>query len=81
MQLQVNVPDIATIIVTGPVGCGKSALLGEVEKVLKEKFGATVILSQPLRREAMLRGGDLGAPIKDWEADTVRKTMWVLHEA
>jgi ABC-type cobalamin/Fe3+-siderophores transport system ATPase subunit len=81
MQMQVTVPDVATVVVTGPVGCGKSAVMGRLQQVLRDEFGATVVLSEPLRREANGRGGDLGAPLADWERKAVTKTTWVLHES
>lgn len=81
MQLQVNVPDVATIVVTGPVGCGKSAVMGRLQQVLRDEFGATVVLSEPLRHEANARGGNLGDTPPDWEHKTASRTTWVLHEA
>lgn len=78
MMIQVNVPSVATVVVRGDVGCGKSAVMGRLMRVLQEEFGATVVLSEALRNEQ--RGGNLDRP-QDWERDVVKNTVWVLHEA
>jgi ABC-type polar amino acid transport system ATPase subunit len=76
MKIEVNVPNVATIAVTGPVGCGKSAVMRTLKKVLIEQFGATVLLNDELRREE----NSMPEEIAKHEADAVRKTVWLLAE-
>lgn len=70
MRFEFNVPDVAHVIVVGPVGCGKSLLLARIREVIRE-FGATVAPSS-------VEVPTQTAP--DWERRLVRDTTWVLRE-
>jgi energy-coupling factor transporter ATP-binding protein EcfA2 len=76
-KIQIEVPDVAHVIVTGPTQCGKSLVLARIERVLREEFG-TVTVSRDLQQERNIGSPDTPA---DWELKMAAKTTWVLSEA
>jgi len=75
-ELKVKVPDVAHIVITGPIQCGKSIVMDRIEKALRAEFGANVV-SEDLRIE---RNGNDYDKLADWQRDMVKKTTWVLSE-
>jgi ABC-type polar amino acid transport system ATPase subunit len=75
-KIEITVPDVAHVVVSGPTQCGKSIVLARIERMLHEEFGAHTI-SHDL--DAERRAGDLDDP-KDWEKRMVKQTTWVLTE-
>lgn len=76
-ELKIKVPNVAHIVITGPVQCGKSIVMDRIEKALKNEFGANVV-SEDLRIE---RNGNDYEKLDDWQKEMVKKTTWVLSEA
>lgn len=76
-KIEIEVPNLAHVIVTGPTQCGKSLVLARIERVLREEFGAQT-LSRDLEKERNLGTPDDPA---DWELKMAAKTTWVLSEA
>jgi len=76
-ELKIKVPNVAHIIVTGPVQCGKSIVMDRIERAIRAEFGANVV-SEDLRIE---RNGNDYDELADWQKEMVKKTTWVLSEA
>lgn len=76
-KIQIEVPDVAHVIVSCPMQCGKSLVLARIERVLREEFGAQTV-SRDLEQERNLGNPDTPA---DWELKMAAKTTWVLSEA
>lgn len=76
MKIELKVPSIATIGVSGPVQCGKSIVLSRLANLLQEEFGATVVMNEELKHD--YRPPD--SEIAGWERDLVKRTVWVLAE-
>lgn len=75
MKLEINVPNIAHVVVTGPTQCGKSIVLERIAQVLRDEFGAGMV-----NLEAQKNAPPELDKLKSWERDMVRKTTWVLSE-
>lgn len=75
MKLEINVPNIAHVVITGPVQCGKSIVLERIAQVLRDEFGAGLV-----NLEAQKNAPPELDKLKSWERDMVRKTTWVLSE-
>lgn len=76
MKMEVSVPNVATIGVSGPVQCGKSIVMLRLAQMLESEFGAVVILNDELQAEK-----DQTMPqTADWERKLVGGTIWVLAE-
>lgn len=76
-KIEIEVPNVAHVVVTGPPQCGKSLVLARIERVLREEFGAQTV-SRDLEQERNLGNPDTPA---DWELKMAAKTTWVLSEA
>lgn len=76
-ELKIKVPNVAHIVITGPLQCGKSIVMDRIEKALRDEFGANVV-SEDLRIE---RNGNDYDELADWQKDMVKKTTWVLSES
>jgi len=76
-KIEIEVPNVAHVIVSGPTQCGKSLVLARIERVLREEFGARTV-SRDLEQERNLGTPDNPA---DWELKLAAKTTWVLSEA
>lgn len=76
-KIEIHVPDVAHVVVTGPTQCGKSLVLARIERVLREEFGAQTV-SRDLEQERRIASPDSPA---DWELKMAAKTTWVLSEA
>jgi len=76
-KLQVSIPELVCITVTGPVQSGKSSVLHRIKRVLEEEFGATVHASKDL--EETWRVEDYSSPA-DWEVKMVGENIWHLQE-
>lgn len=76
MKKEINVPDVATITVCGPVGCGKSAVMLRLREVLEKEFSARVVLNDELNG-AVNAGEDR---IPKWLSGTIKETIWLLCE-
>lgn len=76
MKMEIKVPSVATIGVSGPVQCGKSTVMLRLAQVLQDEFGATVVLNDELAKEKNQTRADL----QKWERDMVKRTVWVLAE-
>lgn len=76
-KVEIVVPDVAHVIVTGPTQCGKSLVLARIDRVLREEFGAQTV-SRDLAEERSIGNPDKPA---DWELKMAAKTTWVLSEA
>lgn len=76
-KITVQIPDIAQVVVTGPVQSGKSIVLARIEKMLREEFGAATV-SRDLDIEKRLSDTD-NPP--NWAVASIGRTMWVLSEA
>lgn len=76
-KIEIEVPNIGHVVVSGPVQCGKSLVLARIERVLREEFGANTV-SLDLEMERKLATPDASA---DWEVKMAGKTTWVLTEA
>lgn len=76
-KIEIEVPNVAHVIVSGPTQCGKSLVLACIERILREEFGAQTV-SRVLEQER-----NIGTPCKPagWELKSVEKTTWVLSEA
>lgn len=72
--IEINVPDIANITVSGPVQCGKSIVVDRIKRMLESEFNAQVI-SKDWREE-----GDIYRELADWEKKMVRCTVWNISE-
>lgn len=75
-ELKLKVPNVAHIVITGPVQCGKSIIMDRIDKLLRAEFGANVV-SEDLRIE---RNGNDYDELADWQKEMVRKTTWVISE-
>lgn len=75
-KLEVDVPNVAHIIVTGPTQCGKSIVMDRIEKALFTEFGSNVV-SNDLRVE---RNGNNLDQLEQWQKDMVASTTWVISE-
>jgi ABC-type sugar transport system ATPase subunit len=75
MKLEINVPNIAHVVVTGPTQCGKSIVLERIAQVLRDEFGAGMV-----NLEAQKNAPPELDKLQSWERDMVRKTTWVLSE-
>lgn len=73
---KVDVPNLASITVTGPAQCGKSIVIDRIKKMLEREFGATVV-SRDWEEEARLSNMN---DLDDWELKMVRETIWVVSE-
>ena len=62
-----------TVIISGPVQCGKTAVLLRIKQLLEQEFGAQVSIDPTV--EAL---NDL-IP-QEWEKDLVRRSTWTLIE-
>ncbi len=62
-----------TIIISGPVQCGKTAVLLKIKQLLEQEFGAQVSFDPAAEALA-----DLIPP--EWEKDLVRRNTWTLIE-
>lgn len=71
MNITVNIPDVAQVIVTGPTQCGKSIIAERIRQVLSDEFGATAVVAQP----DPASGG-----CAEWERKIIRDTLWVVSE-
>jgi len=76
-ELNIKVPNVANIVVTGPTQCGKSIVMDRIAKALESEFGANVV-SEDLRIE---RNGNNYDNLDDWQKKMVAKTTWVLSES
>lgn len=76
-KIEIEVPNVAHVIVSGPTQCGKSLVLARIERVLREEFGAQTV-SRDLEQERSLGNPDNPA---GWEQKLAAKTTWVLSEA
>ena len=76
-KIEISIPDVAQIVITGPVQCGKSVVLARIEKMLREEFRANTV-SADLSAERRVGSPDNPA---DWESKMVGKTAWILSEA
>lgn len=76
-KVEINIPNVAHIVVTGPTQCGKSIVMDKIEKLLRNEFGANVV-SEDLRIE---RNGNDYDHLDEWQKDMVGKTTWVLIES
>lgn len=75
MKIEINVPNIAHVIVTGPTQCGKSIVLERIAQVLRDEFDAGLVNLE----------GQKNCPpeldkLQSWERDLVKKTTWILSE-
>ena len=75
-KIEINIPDVAQIIIVGPAQCGKSIVLARIEKMLRKEFGASTV-SSGLSNERRTANPDNP---EDWESKMVGKTTWVLTE-
>jgi predicted AAA+ superfamily ATPase len=75
-EINIKVPNVAHIIVTGPTQCGKSIVMDRIEKALRAEFGANVV-SEDLRIE---RNGNNYDDLADWQKKMVKNTIWLLSE-
>lgn len=62
-----------TVIISGPVQCGKTAVLLRIKQLLEQEFGAQVSIDPTVEALADL------IP-KEWEKDLVRDSTWTLIE-
>lgn len=62
-----------TVIVSGPVQTGKTAVLMRIKQMLEQEFGAQVSIDPSIENFAELLPAD-------WEKDLVRENTWTLIE-
>lgn len=62
-----------TVIISGPVQCGKTAVLLRIKQLLEQEFGAQVSIDPTVEALADL------IP-QEWEKDLVRGSTWTLIE-
>lgn len=62
-----------TIIISGPVQVGKTAVLMRIKQMLEQEFGAQVSIDPNIENFAELLP-------TDWEKDLVRENTWTLIE-
>ena len=75
-KINVDIPNVASIVITGPCGCGKSVIMDRIEKMIKQEFGALVV-SKDLEIER--NGNDL-TNLESWEKERIGKTIWTISE-
>lgn len=62
---------VAHITITGPVGCGKSAVMDKIIKMLKAEFpGIEMEITDPEEYDEL----------EDWQREMILKTKWITHE-
>jgi len=76
-KLAISIPELACVTVTGPVQCGKSAVLHRIKQVLEEEFGARIQASGDLQEAWRME--DYSKPA-GWELQMVKETIWYLQE-
>ncbi len=77
MKIGINVPAIAHVVIHGPVGVGKTAILARIDQILRQEFGA-ITVSPVLETERNLGTPDAPAP---HDKKSIRRTVWVLSES
>ena len=77
VTIEIEVPNVAHVVVTGPTQCGKSLVLARIERMLREELGAQTV-SRDLELERNLSRPDTPA---NWELKLAAETTWVLSEA
>ncbi|MBN22499.1 MAG: hypothetical protein CL678_14540 [Bdellovibrionaceae bacterium] len=76
IEIEVDIPSVAHIIVTGGMQCGKSIILDRIEKAIRAEFGDITVSSD---LDQVRAGQDLDN-LEQWEIDMVKETKWFLHE-
>jgi len=72
-SIEIQIPQVACITVTGPCQCGKSIVLERIKDMLEEEFGAYVV-GRRTKPQYQVENLD------KWEVEMVGKTVWSLTE-
>lgn len=75
-RIVVDVPEVASITVTGPTQCGKSIVIDRIKKMLEAEFGAAVV-SRDWEEERRLGSMD---ELDAWEKEMVAGVIWHISE-
>lgn len=75
-QIVINVPEVASITVTGPTQCGKSIVIDRIKKMLEAEFGATVV-SKDWQQEG---NASTYENLDQWQVKMVGDTIWHISE-
>jgi nucleoside-triphosphatase THEP1 len=74
--MKVLLPEVVHVLVSGPVATGKTLILKRISEVIEGEFGATALLTKPVRSAFNMDQ----QPASGWETEVVRKTLFVLSE-
>lgn len=72
---QIKTPDVCQIIISGPTQCGKSIASAAIRDVMRERFGAEVVI---IDKDA--QSIPEGEEHDGWERRMVGDTVWVISE-